>query len=183
MTNNPNPPVRTPAPDEKAGQIMVYMRNSICWGDVIVKSQIRISTWLRTNAAPDFVAMYNAKVLTTTTNISPKPLSFTEMHVDINEIMAYHLVPPAKDPIDYDASEPNRRMVPISVVVSAFKFDGFMRMAGKTDLAKYIEVTRELYTPLYDVEVTCPMIPALGTIKVPYVLIRQSGPIYAYRTI
>ena len=182
MTNNPNLPVRTPNSDEKTGQIMVYMRNSICWGDVIVKSQIRISTWLRTNAAPDFVAIYNARVLTTTTNITPKPLSFIEMHVDISEIMAYHLVPPAQDPIDYDASEPNRRMVPISVVVSPFKFDGFMRMAGKTDLAKYIEVTRELYTPLYDVEITCPMISGLGTIKVPYVLIRQNGPIFAYRT-
>jgi hypothetical protein len=57
-----------------------------------------------------------------------------------------------------------------------------MRMTGKTTLAKFIEITRETYSSVYDADISCPINPALGVIHVPYVLVRQVSTIFAIRT-
>jgi len=137
---------------------------------------------LRTNASPDIVCLYNAKTLTTTTSVTPKPLQFIEMHIANQQILAMHLMPPAKDPLDYDPSEPNRRMDPVTVLVNTFRVDGLMRIAAKSNLAKYLEVTRENFAAIYDAEITCPVMPSLGVMRVPYIIVRMTSSMFAIRS-
>lgn len=176
---------QTPAyslgPDEKVVKVMVYTASSLYWGELVVKELIRVSTWLRTNTAPDRITLYNAHGVVTSTPSNAKPTHYVELNVPVSQILGFHLMPPAKDPVDYDPTEPNRRMEPISALVSTFSMKGFLRLSTNADLKKYLEVTREAFTALYDAEITNLVIPSLGPISTPYVLVRQETSTFTKR--
>uniref|UniRef100_A0A7C4PGZ5 Uncharacterized protein n=1 Tax=Anaerolinea thermolimosa TaxID=229919 RepID=A0A7C4PGZ5_9CHLR len=167
--------------DEKSEKIMVYTSTSLYWGEVVVKEVIRVSTWLRTNAAPDRITLYNASGIITTTAVNAKPFHYGELNIPVSQIHAYHLMPPARDPIDFDPTEPNRRMESVTALVSTFMFKGSLRLSANADLKKYLEVTRESFTAIYDAEITNGVIPSLGPISVPFVLVRQDTTTFAKR--
>jgi hypothetical protein len=169
------------APDEKFLPVMAYTENSMIWGDVIVKDIIRVSTWLRTTMVPDHIHLFNARSLLIASGSPSKAAFFKELHLPTSKINAFHLIPPAKDPLDYDPNEPNRKMEPVSILVGPFRMDGYLRLANKATLSKYIDVAHELFTSLYDVEVSYPSQPALGVVHVPFVLARMAVTTFATR--
>jgi hypothetical protein len=167
-------------PNEKVASVMAYTNIGVFWGEVVVKEQIRVSTWLRTNVAPEKMCLYNSKCILTLGTGSPKPISFSEMHLPTAEIVAFHLVPPAKDPVDYDPTEPNRHMEPITAFGGSFRFDGHLRLATTSTLGKYMEIARETFAGLYDVDISNLVMPALGVMHVPFVIIRQTAGIFTH---
>lgn len=179
MTENGNLIPYQLADNEKVASVMAYNPLSIYWGEVVVKDQIRVSTWLRTTAAPDSICLYNAKALIINTGETPKPMTFTELHIPTGQILAFHLIPPAKDPIDYDLDEPNRQMIPITILFGTFRVDGNIRLSTRSSLSKYMEISRETYTSIYDAEISNPVMSSLGVIRVPFLLVRQTTAIYA----
>jgi hypothetical protein len=164
--------------DEKTASLMLYTSNALIWGEVVVKQAIRVSTWLRTNAAPDMITLYNSKFLMTTTANS-QPVGFREMIVPVTAVYAYHLIPPASDPLDYDPTEPNRIMVPVTILIGSSRISGKMRMTQSSNVKKYLDVTHESYTSIYDAEITNILMASLGKLKVPYVQVRQETGIFA----
>jgi hypothetical protein len=172
-------PPYTVGPDDKVASVMLYTANYLCWGEVVVKNMIRVSTWLRTNSAPDRVCIYNAKAVNANAATPAKPLQFREFHVAVSQILAFHLVPPAKDPPDFDPTEPNRRMEKVNLLVGNFKVDGCLRLSTKSNVSKYLEVARESFTPVYDAQIVNPTMPAMGVISVPYLIVRQEATIFA----
>jgi hypothetical protein len=179
---NPNgmPPL---AEDEKVTLVMIYLDQGIVWGNVITKSQIRVSTWLRTTAAPDFITAYQANFLFTYGGTTQKPSQYPVIHIPTSKVLAFHLMPPNSDPIDYDPSEPNRMLERAGLIVGGFIFEGFIRISSISNLNSYIDVTREEYSVLYDLNITCRPIPSLGTMKVPYALVRQAAVLWCNRDI
>lgn len=166
--------------NDKVTSVMLYTGINMCWGDLITREQIRVSTWLRTNYAPDHIALHNAKVLFASSG-QLKPISYPELYIAVVQINAFHLMPPASEPLDYDPNEPNRKFEPMSALVGHFRFDGFMRMATVSNLQKYLDVTREVFTPIYNVEISNTANAAMGVIRVPYVIVRQERAIFASR--
>lgn len=166
--------------DEKISHVMAYTQSGIYWGELITKTIIRVSTWLRTNAVPDRITIYNAKGMITTGG-QVSPTSYSELHIPLSQIQAFHLIPPEHDPVDYDPTEPNRKMEPILILLGSFQFKGYLRLATTSTVKKFLEVTHELYTPIYDAEITNLLLPDLGSIRVPYVLVRQETAIFAKR--
>ncbi len=178
---NDKPAAYTLAEDEKTVQVMIYTLTSLYWGEVVVKSIIRVSTWLRTNTVPDWIPLYNAGSIVTTSGTAPRTNNFTELFVPVPQIIAFHMLPPAADPLDFDPTEPNRRMEPVNALVGTFQVKGSLRITASSSLKRYVEVTRESYTSLYDAEITNLVLPAFGPIKVPYILIRQGAAIFTTR--
>ncbi|MEA4906995.1 MAG: hypothetical protein VB089_05220 [Anaerolineaceae bacterium] len=169
--------------EQKSAPVMIYTTSGISWGEVVVKEHIRVSTWLRTNAAPEVVCLYNARTLVTTTAAgTPRPMKFLELHIHTDQILAFHLVPPAHDPVDYDPAEPNKKMEPVALMFGAFRADGVIRMSNLMSLARHVEVTRETFLPVYDAEIFCPSLPSIGLIRTPYVLIRQSTSLFGTKS-
>jgi hypothetical protein len=181
MASPTQPPTINLAPDEKTAQVMIYTPSSLFWGDIIVKNMVRVSTWLRTNTVPDRICLLNAKMLVTTTGGPPHPVNFPELHISVTQIQAFHLLPPAKDPPDFDPTEPNRKMEPANALIGSFLFKGFLRISTNVDLKRFLEVTREAYTAVYDTEITNQIIPGLGPITVPFVLVRQETAVFTNR--
>lgn len=163
----------TIAEDEKIIPLMLYTPNALIWGEVIVKQAIRGSTWLRTNAAPDKIVLNNAKLIPTTTTKGLQPSLFRELIVPVSSVGAYHQIPPAIDPLDYDPTEPNRMMVSVVVLIGSSKITGKMRMTQQSNLQKYLDVTHEAFSSVYDAEITNLLLPSLGTLKIPYLQARQ----------
>lgn len=168
--------------NDKATMVMVYTHNMLARGEMITKGHLRVSTFLRTQAAPEFVGLYNTQVLVFGGPTGIQQASFSEYFVPTSQILAYHIVPPAKDPPDYDPSEPNRKMEPAVVLVGTFRFSGSLRMATQSRLSKYLEVARESFFSMYDVEITNPGLPSASALKVPILLIRLSTAVLAMRS-
>ncbi len=174
-------PAYTLADDEKSAQVMIYTANSLFWGEVVIKTILRVSTWLRTNSVPDWISVYNAGSIITTSGTPPRTLHYDEVDVALQQIIGYHLLPPAADPLDYDPTEPNRRMEPINALIGTFQVKGLLRINASANLKRFLEVTRENYTPVYDAEITNLILPAFGPVKVPYILIRQVAATFTTR--
>lgn len=169
------------ADDEKATSIMIYTVNSLIKGKVISKEPIRISTWLRTPMAPEYFHLVKANVLLLSGPTSMRSLSFKQFFISVPQVIAYHLIPPAEEPLDYDETEPNRKMEPVSVMVGTFLFNGSLRMSEQTDLKTHLDVAHEIYYSLYDVEISNPGMPNMGTLKVPFTILCSDRITFATR--
>jgi hypothetical protein len=159
--------------DEKLTPVFVYTSNMLARGEAITKETMRVSTWLRTAAMPEYVHLMNAQVLIFGSG-APASASFNEMLIPTAQISAFHMQPPAKDPVDYDESEQNRKMEPVTALLGAFRMFGHMRMATHVDLGKNMEVNRSTFVSFYDVEISNPALTNMGVIRVPFALIRPA---------
>ena len=166
---------------EKITSAMAYTDSHLIWGEVVTKEVVRVSTWLRTPAIPLFIFFHNAHVITFS-GPTPKPQSFTELHVPSSQVLAFHVKPPAQDPLDYDPNEPMRKMEPTTALVGHFRFDGYLRMSTHTDIERYLDVSKETFTTMYDVEISQPAFPTMRAIHVLFVLVRSERVLFSRRT-
>ncbi len=178
MTETTPKSAYTLGPDEKAAPVMAYTDSAILWGEVVVKELIRVSIWLRTNNAPGRIPLYNARAVLNGSGPTTRPVPFNQVFIATSQILMFHLIPPTRDPLDYDPSEPNRRMQPVSILINNFRVDGSLRLSSRSDLGTYLEVTRETFTSVYDARITNLNNPAFGTISVPYVIVRQEPSVF-----
>lgn len=169
------------AHDEKITPVAVYTLTGLAVGKMITKEQLRVSTWLRTDMAPVYLSLHEARFLSMAEGQRGQPLAFPELHLPTSQTLAFHLLPPASDPLDYDPNEPHRKMEPVSTILGFFRFDGLMRMSTHSALGQYLEVTKEAFTPFYEVEITNLAIPSRKAIRVSYALIRQDASLFATR--
>jgi len=181
MTTPEKPKSYTLNEGQKATQVMAYTQNIFAWGTVVTMEAIRVSLWMRTPSVPQYISLHDAQVLYLGGSTAIKPQSFRVLYVPSSQIIAFHIMPPNRDPLDYDAGEPHRKMEPATALIGEFRFDGLARMSDQTNLERYLDVTKETFTPLYEVEITHPGMPALGVIKVPYVLLRRDMVIFSPR--
>lgn len=163
-----------PGADEKTIPLMAYTSESIVIGDAVARPNIRFSTWLRSSAVPDRICFLNSRVIRITPGSTPKPTAFPRSFVPTSAILAYHLTPPAEDALDFDPNEPNRHMESVSAFIGSFRVDGLMRVPTKAGLAMYLQITNEIFMSIYDAEISCTAMPALGNIRSPFVLVRQA---------
>ncbi len=176
-TNTPFPPIQE---DEKSASVMAYTQTAIHWGTIVVKNPIRINTWLRTNLAPDIITIYNANSLVTSYP-GGKPVASRELYLFVSQIHAFHLLPPQEEPPDYDVTEPNRYMDPVSLLLGTFRIDGHMRLSLISNVEKYLDRTREEFTSIYDARISSIVNPSAGMMRVPHLIIRQNAIIYTKR--
>lgn len=166
---------------EKATAVMAYTANMLAWGEVITRESMRVSTWLRTPAAPQYLTLHDAHVRFQSATGIGRMQSFAALHLPSSQIIAFHLIPPARDPVDYEENEPHRKMEPVTALVGAFRLDGLIRMSTQTNLERYLDVAKETFTTFYEVEITQPGEAQMGTLRVPYVLLRRDSILFSPR--
>ena len=64
----------------------------------------------------------------------------------------------------------------------AFRFDGSIRMSTQTDLERYLDVTKETFTSMYDLQVSPISTLAMKPFHVPYILFRRDMVSFAGRS-
>jgi hypothetical protein len=166
---------------DKITSVMIYTQNLLVIGDAVTKEAVRVSTWLRSAAAPKYIYLRDVQVLTFSGTAAPKPQSFRAILLPARLAIAFHIKPPAHDPLDYDPSEANRKMEPTSAMVGPFQFNGLIRMSTQTSLDRFLDVAKENYTSMYELEITNPALPQMGVIRTPFALMNNEQTLYSPR--
>jgi hypothetical protein len=162
--------MNTLAPGEKTTLVMVYTQNMLARGGVVTMENVRINTWLRTQGVPEYIHLVNPQVLIFGSG-SVKTLTYSEIYVPVSMVIAFHPIPPADNPLDYDESEKNRVMLPITALVGTFLFKGKSRISSQTGFGTSIELAHSLWMSIYEVEVVNPYLPQMQPLHVPLILI------------
>ena len=157
------------ASDEKTALVMLYTRNMLVRGDLVVKENARVSIWLRTQGVPNFIHIVNPNVILME-GTPPKSLAYPEIFVPTAEVIAFHLVPPVNESLDYDSSETNRMMQPVNLLVGSFMMRGKLRISTQADLATYLDVSHSAWMSVYDVDINNPFLPQFN-LHVPMLLV------------
>lgn len=162
--------MRPLAPDEKVTNVMMYTPSMLYRGDVVLRENIRVSIWLRTQGVPNFIRLFNAHLIQLA-GTPPKTYTKKEIFVPTAELLGFHISPPAHDPIDYDSSEANRKMEPIHVWMGSFEMSAKIRISTATDFATSLDVMNTSWLSLYDAEIANPYMPQFK-MMVPMLLVR-----------
>ena len=160
------------APDEKSATVMTYTQNSMTRGEVITKENVRVSIWLRTQGVPNYIHIIKPQVILFG-GTPPKSMAMEEIFIPTDEVIGFHLAPPAQDPPDYDETELNRVMQPVEVVMGACILNGKIRISSQTDVATSLDVMRVAWVSLYDADISSPYLPQF-TMHVPMLVINPN---------
>ena len=160
----------TLAPDEKITPIMVYTDNLLVRGELITKESARVSIWLRMPGQVHYVPIQKAQVLNFG-GPATKSYSYDEMYLPISQIIGFHLVSPAEEPLDYDLSEPNRAMHDVQLSLGSFSVKGKVRISTHADFATSIEVAHSGWLSVYDAEVTSLFVPQFPAFHAPMMMV------------
>jgi hypothetical protein len=162
----------TLASDEKASKVMIYTLNTLIHGEVVTKQITRVSGWLRTEGAPEYMHLLNPQVINLFGG-AVGMVSYSEMYLPTAQIIGFHLAPPAHDPLDYDETEMNRKKQPISVLVGSFVFTGVIRVSTMVDLGTSITSGRAIWMSIYDVKISNPQLSQIE-VEVPMLVVRSA---------
>jgi hypothetical protein len=160
------------ASDEKIALVMVYTHNSLIRGEVVIKETLRVSIWLRTQGVPNFIHLHNPQVILLG-GTPPKSLNYSELFVPTVDVIGFHIAPPEQDPLDYDASEANRTMQPVDMMVGSFLLKGKIRISMQTDVATNLDVSRSAWMSIYEADISNPYL-AQFNVRVPMLLVNPS---------
>ena len=139
---------------ETTTAMMFYTPNSLIWGDIVHNEEILPSRILVGVTIPEFISVYDAKMIFSEPNFISKPVFHSEIHIPAQKILGYHLMPPMEDQIDYDITEPNRKMAPLAVYLGTFKIQGSLRISEITTVKSNLEVTKANFTTLYNLKIS-----------------------------
>lgn len=160
----------TLAADEKVTTVMLYTNNSLVRGELVTKDSARVSIWLRMQGQVHYVHIHKAQVLNFGGPLT-KSIAYDEIYVPITQIMAFHMVPPAEEPLDYDPSEPNRAMHDVLISLGNFSAKGKVRISTHADFATSIEVAHAGWLSVYDAEITTLFVPQFPAFQAPMMLV------------
>lgn len=160
------------APDEKTALVMLYTHNMLVRGEIVIKESLRVSIWLRTQGVPNYIHLHSPNVILLG-GTPPKSLAYSEVFVPTAEVIGFHLAPPAQDPLDYDASEANRRMQPVDMLVGSFMLKAKLRISTQTELATFLDVSRSSWTSVYEADITNPYLPQFN-VHTPMMLVNPN---------
>ena len=150
--------MRPLAADEKAWMVVVYTHNLFARGQIIVNETVRVSIWLRTQGAPLYMHLFDPNVLLFG-GAPPKSLKFSEFYIPTKDVIAFHLAPPAQDPLDYDQSELNRVMKPVEIQMGTFSMSAKLRISSQTELHTFLDVSQSAWLSVYDAHISNPYLP------------------------
>ncbi len=161
-------------PDEKTTPVMLYTQDTVVRGEVVTKqSVLRVNIWLRTDGVPKYMHILKPQMLIFA-GTPVKPLSLPEIYFPTSQVIGFHLLPPADEPLDYDPEEANRMMQDVDARVGSFWMKGKIRISTQTELGTSLEVARVAWMSLYDAEITNPYLPQMSALRVPMVLLNPN---------
>jgi hypothetical protein len=136
-----------------------------------------VNIWLRTDGAPKYMHLLKPQVLVFG-GTPVKALSYSELYYPTAQLIAFHILPPTEEPLDYDSDEANRMMEPVEVLVGTFVMKGKIRISTQTEVGVSLEAARVAWMSLYDVSIVNPYLPQMPPIQAPMVLINPNQVAY-----
>ncbi len=158
-------------PDEKTSLVMLYTMHNVVRGEAVVKQNVpRVNIWLRTDGVPRYIHILKPQVLVF--GGSPvKSLTYSELYFPTSQVIAFHTLPPTEEALDYDATEADRRMEDVHIMVGTFIMNGKIRISTHTEVDTTLESARVSWISVYDVSISNSYLPQMPALQVPMVLV------------
>jgi hypothetical protein len=151
--------------NEVATPFMAYTQQGIVWGKMPHSEMIEQPTRILVGVTvPEYVTLVDANILFVEPNFIAKPVHHAQVMLPYEKIIGFHLMPPKRDQLDYDPSEPNRIMAPVTFYMGSLMIKGSMRISEITSIKNTVEVTKADFITLYDLEVSHPNNPKMSPI-------------------
>jgi hypothetical protein len=161
-------------PDEKMTPVMLYAQDTLVRGEAVTKQNVaRVNIWLRTGGVPRYIHLLKPQVLAFG-GTPVKALSYSELYFPSAQVIGYHILPPAEEPLDYDPDSANRTMEYVEALVGTFVMKGKVRISTQTEVGVSLEVAVVTWMSVYDVEITNPYLPQMPPLHVPMVLLNPN---------
>jgi hypothetical protein len=174
-------PKYSPGPDEKIVPAMFYTPQRMIWGQLLTKSIVRVSTLLQSDFAPKYLDLIDAQLLIFGVGQNTKTLRFETLHIETDQINAYHILPPADESPYFEVSESNRKMESITALIGIYRFDCEIRIAQQSNLKTFLNVQKSAFLPIFNSTMSCPLLPGLKGVSAPIVLIRHNQGVFTPR--
>jgi hypothetical protein len=171
----------SPGPDEKIIPTIFYTSQRMIWGKLIARKIIRVCSLLQSDLAPKYLDLIDVQILLFGVGQNTKILKFDTLHIETDQINAYHILPPSDESPYFEENEPNRKMEPITALVGIYRFDCEIRIAQQSNLKTYLSVQKSTFLPVYNSTMSCPLLPGLKGVFAPMALIRHNNGIFASR--
>ena len=168
----------SPGQDEKLVPVLIYTPQKLIWGQLIAKQMIRVSTWLQTEMASNYMDLVDAQVLLFGAGREVRSMKFPILHLETHQVIAYHLLPPADESPYYNPDTPNRKLEFVTTLVGVFRFNCNLRIAEGSDIQAYLGVKKGDFLPIFNATMTCPLLPSIKSVRTPFALIRQDRAIF-----
>lgn len=159
----------TLAPDEKATQVMIGTSDTLMWGDLVTKQQVRMSAYLST-LAEDFVPLRNAKILFLAPKEQMAPIERSSVHVKQEEILIFFVMID-EEPVPEETE--TRRYEPVEVIIGSYQMEGAVLKAPISNLQNMLLVSKASYIPVYNATVRHVAKSWLGTLSSNLVQVRR----------
>jgi hypothetical protein len=158
-------------PDEKTSLVMLYTMHNVVRGEAVVKQNVpRVNIWLRTDGVPRYIHILKPQVLVF--GGSPvKSLTYSELYFPTSQVIAFHTLPPTEEALDYDATEADRRMEDVHIMVGTFIMNGKIRISTHTEVDTTLESARVSWISVYDVSISNSYLPQMPALQVPMALV------------
>ena len=133
-------------PDEKANQVMVGTPDTLIWGDLVTKKQVRMSVYLNT-LAEDFVPLRDVRILFLAPEQRLAPAERSALYVKQEEILVFFAM---NDTEPMPEETETRRYVPVEIFAGSYQLEGKILKAPVSTLQNMLMVSRSLYLPVYE---------------------------------
>lgn len=135
----------TLGPDEKVTPVMIGTASTLVWGELVTKTQARISAYLNT-LAEDFVPIHDARILFLAPTEQVPPVERPVLYVRLEEILL--LFSPAE--VDAPPEESGTlHYEPVEIVVGSFLVEGMFMKSPQADLHNLLLVSNVPYMDFY----------------------------------
>jgi hypothetical protein len=151
---------------------MLYTASGMVRAELVTRQNVRVNIWLRTDSAPRYLHLIKVQVVLVGGN-AIKTFSYADVFLPAETVIAYHLLPPASEPMDFEETEANRRMQPATALLNSFLFRGELRISTLSDVGTTIEVARTSWLSFYNVDISNPFLPQLA-VHAPMMLINPN---------
>jgi len=150
---------------------MLYTMHNVVRGEAVVKQNVpRVNIWLRTDGVPRYIHILKPQVLVF--GGSPvKSLTYSELYFPTSQVIAFHTLPPTEEALDYDATEADRRMEDVHIMVGTFIMNGKIRISTHTEVDTTLESARVSWISVYDVSISNSYLPQMPALQVPMALV------------
>lgn len=165
MMDNTTPDTIDVQTGEITSPLMVYTAHGLIWGNMLHNENILATRTLTGVTMPEFITLSDAQFLNIEPNYISPPASHQHIHVPTATILGYHLTPPHRDQLDYDHTEPNRKMVPVTLYLGALQARAVMRIASVSSIRTTLGAVKASFVSLYDLEIYHPNNPKLAPIR------------------
>lgn len=161
------------APDDKLTTCMVYSSNKLIHGQLITKESVRVSILPRMQALTNFLHFFKAQIWFFGGG-EPRLLNYAECFFPVEQMIGFHMAPPACDPLDYEAGLANRTLSALSMMLGVFLVKGKILVSTQVELGANLELAHKSWLSVYEADVSSPFLPQMPMLHVPMLLVRPS---------